>query len=159
MRISLLLLTVTAFLSGCDSGLDHLSDQELHERAIAMPLEQRYEFYLRVYQSTLPHRTSVAGDVAALGDPAWDYTMHRAISDGYYRGLHPALDVLAAFGRKCTASEYSRLTETARRVAPNASGFRNSVGSIRIACALAPGTTWQAAQEDLKKACATLRCN
>ena len=127
--------------TSCESKYSRWSDQALHQKARTLPLRQRYDFYLKVYAATFPHRTTVADDIAALGDPAWRYTIHSAINGGYYDAFDPAIPVLIAFDRRCSTPEYKALITAARRVAPNKETLRLAIGQVGIGCNLVRGTT------------------
>ena len=76
---------------------------------------KRYAFYLEVrWNSRLPPNEVVKYEIIALGDPAWRYTLKRATIVAP-RELDYAPDVLYAFGRYCTKSEYRALKAAAKR--------------------------------------------
>ena len=137
---SVRLASFVMLLSGCQGQYETVSDAELSRRAQALPLVQRYDFYLDVYNDRYPPRTEVADDVADLGEPAWRYTINRATSGGFAE-LDSALPVLQAFDRKCSSAEYGLLIKTARKSAPDDGLLRSAVGGVRIACGLVTGTT------------------
>ena len=123
-----------AALSACDSGkYDAVSDSELSTRARQLPLEARYDLYLDVYERTTPHRTTIAKDIVAVGDPAWSYTIERATAGDYF-DLWSALPVINAFGRKCSDTEYHRLMGVAERNAPTSKKRQAASQGVRIAC-------------------------
>jgi hypothetical protein len=144
-------------ISGCGAPYSNVPDAELHGRARQLPLEPRYAFYLEVYAGSRPHNGIVAEDIAALGDPAWKYSMDRAIS-AHSSDFDAKLPVLQAFGRTCSAPQYNDLLAAARRVRMDRKDFRFAVGGIRLACGLATGKTVQDDEEDLSRACRQLEC-
>jgi len=146
-------------MGGCGNKFSTASDKELSEQAQRLPLEERYEFYLKVYRATVPHRTTVAAEIATLGEPAWTYTIQRAVSGDYRNGLQPALPVLIAFQRHCTSIEYNELMASAKRLAPTRQDLRYSVGGIRIACGLVSGSTSGDYESDLNKVCREMGCS
>ena len=77
-------LTVVAvlMLAACKAAPNPHSttpDDELHAKAQALALPHRYDLYVEVWRSQTPRRPVLADDVAALGDPAWTYTIARAL--------------------------------------------------------------------------------
>jgi hypothetical protein len=103
-----------------------------------MPLEQRYAFYLEVYRKSSPHRTDIANDLVALGQPAWVYTLKQAVRGGYYDALVPAIPVLNAFNRKCTATERRLLVDRVKVIAPSPTDATRTIGDIDVACGVSP---------------------
>lgn len=141
MRLTAILLIALTATTSCESKYSGWSDEALHRQAQTLPLRERYDFYLRVYRDSYPHRTAVADDIADLGKPAWKYTLGRATQDGFYEGLNPAIPVLIAFNMKCSDSEYRELISKARTVSPNPRTLRIAIGQIGVACGLERGMT------------------
>ena len=153
------ILGILLALSACTGRkYDDVSDRELSERAQQLPLEGRYALYMDVYKNSSPHRISLARDIAALGDPAWNYTLGLATRGDYYSGLKPALPVLAAFDRTCRPSDYQLLIGAARRVAHDRSQLRSAVGRIRVACNYVHSATLEDFEKDLNEVCRELDC-
>ena len=74
-----------------------------------MPLAQRYDFYIEVYENRrFPPSTIIIDDIVLLGDPAWRYTIKRASTIDAYE-LERGLDVLSGFNRQCTFEERKAL--------------------------------------------------
>lgn len=103
-------------LTACSDGeYANKSDEEIRAEAVKLPLEQRYDFYIKVLEnSNVPPNEDVKYDIVALGDPAWRYTIKRMMTDPFE--LNHGLDVLDAFGRYCTKSEYRTLRAAAKRL-------------------------------------------
>ena len=148
MRIEKLLALAFLALTGCKNSYQAYSDDDLLKKARSLRLEQRYQFYLEVYNETYPHRTVIAKEIALDGDIAWSYTLNQAETGDYYGGLIPALPVLQAFGRKCNDREYADLVATAKKTASGVQELQTALGRIRIACDRISGSTWL----DYKKA-------
>lgn len=111
---SIALFILCLIMAGCRGEFDGVSEEELHRRARQLPLEERYEFYLRVTSDALPPKVPMLADeVAALGEPAWDYAIAR-VRDGGPADLRDALPVLDLFDRQCTPSEFAVLMRAAQ---------------------------------------------
>ncbi len=123
-----ILLTVAA----CETNpYATVSDEALHANAKSLALPERYDLYVRVLESRTPRRPILAEDVAALGDPAWQYVVGRALRGGSAE-LSQALPVLYAFDRPCGLSDLERLREHADRVSSGdtARALKSSIDSL-----------------------------
>jgi hypothetical protein len=110
-----LALISLCLLVACDEEYVAKSYEEIHAEAVKLPLPKRYDFYLEVFEnSNLPPNDDVKYDIVALGDPAWRYTIERAVRDVFE--LDRALDVIDAFGRYCTAADRSSLQAAVKRL-------------------------------------------
>lgn len=80
VRFPCLILFFLLMVSACKpaSPYSDMSDDNLHTRATAFSLPDRYALYVDVLRSELPPRPVLASDVASMGEPAWTYTMARA---------------------------------------------------------------------------------
>ena len=105
-----------------------MSDDELHTRATARSLPDRYALYVDVLRSELPPRLILASDVASMGEPAWTYTMARA-TGGSVQDLSDAMPVLWAFDRRCTPLELDRLRRHIKTI-----GFEAAADRINTLC-------------------------
>jgi len=94
---------------GNSDEISEIPESTLHSRAATLALPQRYDLYLRVYRSRLPRNPVLAGDVAALGDPAWDYVQERALAARDAGDFQAALSVLAVIDRRCSPDELAKL--------------------------------------------------
>jgi len=133
MRNFCVSIVAMLLLAACrDSPYANIPDEELHAKALLLPLPQRYDLYVDVLHSSIPSRPILAIDIAALGDPAWIYTLDRALSGGTDELLH-ALPVLSEFKRACSTTELEQLQTHAKHV--TASDQRGVVSNyIETAC-------------------------
>jgi hypothetical protein len=100
-----ILLSVT----GCGNATNaEIPDSELHAKARTLALPARYDLYVEVLRSQIPSRPILAGDIAALGEPAWKYVLSRALG-GDYLEISEALPALSAFSRRCSLEELEQL--------------------------------------------------
>lgn len=131
--------TVVAALVLCactESPYARMSEQEIHARAQALPLEQRYAFYVDVLESTIPENPVVADDLVSLGPPARQYTLNRAVA-GDRTDLLIALPALSAFDARCSPHELDRLRRKANDVALGNEDRRLIRAHIDVACEVA----------------------
>lgn len=109
-------LVVALVLSACDGGeVSSYDEKELHERAQKLPLEERYEFYLRVYGSRTPRNPVLAEDVAALGVPARELILAKT-RQADIKEFGAQLSVISAFGDRCSESEMQLLNRKATKL-------------------------------------------
>jgi hypothetical protein len=108
-------LLAFGLLVACKGKYADMSFEEIQAMARKLPLAERYDFYIEVLgNSRLPPNEQVKYDIVALGDPAWRYTISRAMRNS--SELEDALPVLDAFGRSCTKAEYRRLRDAVKRL-------------------------------------------
>ena len=113
---SLTLMMLGLFLAGCNQNpYSNMSETEIHAKARAMPLKERYSFYLAILHSSIPENPNVADDLVLLGEPARKYVIEQALG-GDREDLLNALPALAAFDG-CTPEDSQRLIRKARLVA------------------------------------------
>jgi len=125
-------LFVFLLVTACEgSPYVGVSDEELHAKAKTLPLSQRYDLYVEVLHSQIPSRPVLSEDVAALGSPAWEYVLHRALT-GDDTELLNALPVLSDFQRRCSVGEISQLRAHIDNVAGDdtAEALRNSINDL-----------------------------
>jgi hypothetical protein len=124
-------LVLLLLLTACQNPYSTVPDDELHERARALPLAERYQLYVDVLHSRTPRRPLLAEDVAALGAPAWKYVLGRALT-GSTTDLSRALPVLHAFRRRCSPAELQELRARADRAvsADTVTALRSSIDAF-----------------------------
>ncbi|MBO9668994.1 MAG: hypothetical protein J7485_00605 [Sphingobium sp.] len=87
---------------------------ELHARARTLPLKDRYEMYLDVYDDRTPRNPVLASDVAALGEPARAYAISRA-DQADAKELGAILSLLSVIVSPCSDAERAVLMRAAKR--------------------------------------------
>ncbi|MBY9064886.1 hypothetical protein K7957_18275 [Sphingomonas yunnanensis] len=125
-------LIVLLAVAACKANpYSSVPDEKLHARATSLALPERYDLYVAVLYSRIPNRPIIADDIAALGAPAWQYVMARALAGGSAE-LSQALPVLYAFERRCSPDELERLLKHADRVSSDGTSqaFKNSIDSL-----------------------------
>ncbi len=123
-----------ANLGACnESGYEKTSDEALIAKANTLPLDKRYDFYIDVYKATFPHRTAVSESITKLGQPAWDYTIKRAISGSYFDILS-AIPVINSFKRNCSEGEYSALRNAAMRSTSDQNAKKSLLTDLATSC-------------------------
>ncbi|QTH23541.1 hypothetical protein HRJ34_08600 [Rhizorhabdus wittichii] len=129
-------LLAFGLLVACKGKYADMSFEEIQAMARKLPLAERYDFYLEVRgNSRLPPNDQVKYDIVALGDPAWRYTIGRAMRNS--GELSRALPVLSAFGRSCTKAEYRRLRDAVKRLTYDGTDDqRYMFSSVDTACGL-----------------------
>lgn len=155
-RLVLGLLPLLLVATGCSGKFDGVPYEELQRRAMRMPLKERYDFYLLVTSESRPPKTPMlAEEVAALGEPAWDYAIKRA-SNGTATDVSKALPVMDVFERRCTDAEYAALMKVAVTEIPS---LRETlIGSLNYTCRRdGRETGTQDARPDRKDGAATAR--
>lgn len=127
------------FLQSCDRQAE-IPEKQLHYEASKLNLVDRYNLYLHVYKSRFPRNPVLANDVAKLGHPARKYVLERAAKSGATE-FGAILDVLFAFGTKCSESEYRYLLSEADRISTTSGEFAAFHRSIDGLCkgVLPPG--------------------
>lgn len=134
-RSAKLTIFAVLVLAGCKPGPTPYStvpDDELHAKARTLALPERYDLYVEVWRSRIPRRPVLANDVAALGEPAWNYVLARAV-DGKVSELLQALPILWAFDRRCSPRELNGLREHVTEIAGNDQG-RPMLEAVDGAC-------------------------
>jgi len=112
-QVGLGVLPFLLIATGCSGEFDGISEAELHRRARKLPLKERYDLYLLDrLESRPPKGSALVEDIAALGEPAWHYTIARA-SNATDADVWTALPVLDLFNRRCSDAEYAALMKVA----------------------------------------------
>jgi hypothetical protein len=127
--------------TGCDKPLSQNEDQ-LHAKALSLPLRDRYDLYLKVYKSRIPRNPLLADDVAALGEPARRYAFKRAAS-GQGPEFGAALSIISAFDIGCSREEMKRLVDAATREAESERQLTALKDSINSVCRRVPPKGWR----------------
>lgn len=125
-------LTLLLAATACESNpYSNVADGELHAKANALELPERYDLYVTVLHSRTPSRPILADDVASLGLPARRYVLGQALSGGFAE-LSQALPVLYAFKQRCSSGELEQLRGHADRVsgADTARALKSSIDSL-----------------------------
>lgn len=107
-KLSMIALLALAACKPSPNPYAATPDDQLHAKAQTLTLSERYDLYVEVWRSQTPRRPILADDVAALGEPAWHYTLARAVR-GKTSEMLQAMPVLWAFNRTCTTEELNRL--------------------------------------------------
>lgn len=111
------LLVLCFFSSGCEKSdeVENLPNNELHQMAAKLPLEARYELYLRVYFGRRPSDPLLAEDIVKLGIPARKYVINKVLNAKENIEMQAALGVLIQFKEPCSQKEYNEILAAAAR--------------------------------------------
>jgi hypothetical protein len=134
-----LLLICSLSLCSCNSNpsakYKGLPADELHARARMVPLKQRYDMYLDVYDDQIPRNPLLASDLAELGEPARAYAISRA-DRADAKELGAILSLLPITNRPCSDVERVILMRAAKRIDTSAEGFEARKNWILRYCAV-----------------------
>lgn len=119
-----------------DSGrFDHLSEQELHEMATKLSLQDRYGLYLKVYESRTPRNPVLASDIHALGKPARAYVIDKA-SHGDLAEIGAILSVVSLYNERCTPKEREMLVAGVLKISSGQETRQALIRRVDSACHL-----------------------
>lgn len=118
------------------------TDAQLHARALSLPLEARYDLYLKVYKSRTPRNPLLAEDIIELGRPARHYALQRAQnSSGAEFGA--ALTVLSGFQLGCSEAEYVGLLKAIDEMAESGGQREALIDRVKTTCGRSAPKGWR----------------
>lgn len=137
-RLVLIYIAFSFAVSSCDNDIE-MTDSQMHEKALSLSLEDRYDFYMKIYRSTTPRNPILAEDIVRLGQPARIYTMKRAAT-GSGVELGAALTVLSEFSEGCSTAERAELLKIAEKVSSSQDQHAALINRVTATCIKPPLT-------------------
>lgn len=135
-------LSVVVLATASCNSPTRMTDEQLHEKALSLPLEARYDLYVETYKATTPRNPLLAEDIVRLGRPARSYTLQRA-SRGSGAELGAALTVLSQFSEGCSESERTILLKAVEGIAESEDQREALVNRVMVTCQQSRPNGWR----------------
>ena len=135
-------LSVVVLATASCNSPTRMTDEQLHEKALSLPLEARYDLYVEVYMATTPRNPLLAEDIVQLAQPARRYTLQRA-SRGSGAELGAALTVISQFSEGCSDPERTTLLKAVEGVAESEDQREALVSRVMVTCQQSTPKGWR----------------
>lgn len=139
-----IIISITAIfqvITACDRSMK-INDNEMLLKASSLPLNSRYDLYMKVYKSRIPRNPLLAEEIVKLGLPARDYALKKAAS-GTSVDFGAALTIVSKFNIPCTSKEYDYLIRLCNIKFDNLSQKKANMSRVQSACQMSPVKKWR----------------
>jgi len=110
--VAVILIAISFAVSGCDnSTYQHLTPQQVRNKADKMGLEDAYNFYIASYNATAPHMRAAAGTFARFGPKGESYLLGKALSSEDKNEFEAILIAIGFSDFRCSAQTFEKIEE------------------------------------------------